>query len=275
MTKPHFLLFLITILFTSSGKSQKIIDLKAGYLPNLEYTLTQTQISENVITYIADDVVLQNLKNNGIENPTVIKDTSFLKSFSKTGNLNGNSFFFDLEILESDNDNLISGTKFYGESVNRKIRMDSITSPSNLFSEEDKEIILSTIQSILDQITIPEKKIKAGDNFEQDDTLLLPIADVAIEIDIKSIYTLKKIKKGIGYFDINQIFTFKSASKGYEIKIDGIGNGYTNYDIEKEFFTELYLDTNVYLLTELDDFSIELQSHSIFEQTTEIIKAEN
>ena len=60
--KKTILLILLTISITSC-KSQEEIDFKVGYLPNYNYTLTQKQISENNVKYIASDEILQNLKN--------------------------------------------------------------------------------------------------------------------------------------------------------------------------------------------------------------------
>ncbi|HHC80659.1 MAG TPA: hypothetical protein ENK46_12300, partial [Flavobacteriia bacterium] len=76
--KKTILLILLTMTIYSC-KSQEEIDFKVGYLPNINYTLTQKTISENNIKYIASDEILKNLKNNGIENPTITKDTSLLK----------------------------------------------------------------------------------------------------------------------------------------------------------------------------------------------------
>src|SRR5690554_7322809 len=68
------ILFVLLLSAITSCKSQEEINFKVGYLPNLNYTLTQKQISENTVKYIASDQFLQNLENNGIKNPTSTKE---------------------------------------------------------------------------------------------------------------------------------------------------------------------------------------------------------
>lgn len=264
-------LLLLLILATYCCRGQKEIDFKVGYLPNFNYTLTQEQISENKVTYIASDEIIQNLKNNGIKNPTIIKDTSFLKSVSKTGEWNGNEFPIAIELLESNNPTLVSGTKFFGTWIDGKTKLDSISSPT--MTEEKKRIVLTAMESMINQIEYPNKKIKVGESFEQKNPMSLPIAEIIIEMEINSIYTLKKVENGIGYFDLDQAYTLKSATKDYEMELDGTGKGYIDYDIEKQFFTKFHLEMEMNLKTELEIFSIELHTKSITAQTTEIKKA--
>src|SRR5690554_3303931 len=137
--KKIFLLFLLTISITSCN-SQEEIDFKVRYLSNHSYTLTQKQISENNVKYVASEEILQNLRNNGIENPTITKDKSLLKSISKTGNLKGNEFPINVELLESNNPTLVSGTKFFGKSIDGITKIDSIY--SSTMTEEKKKILL-------------------------------------------------------------------------------------------------------------------------------------
>lgn len=268
--KKIYLLILFTSLITSC-KGQEEIDFKVGYLPNYNYTLTQKQISKNNVKYIASDKILQNLKNNGIENPTITFDTSLLKSVSKTGELKENEFSIDIELLESNNPTLTSGTKFFGKSVNGKTKIDSIYSLT--MTEEKKRTLIPAMESMMNQIKYPNRKIKVGESFEQNNPMSMPIADVTIQMEIKSIYTLKKIENGVGYFDLDQVYILKSATKDYEIALDGTGKGQIDYNIKKQFFTKFYLEMEMNLKTELEAFSIELNTKNLTDQTTEIKKA--
>jgi len=265
------IIIILSTFIIHSCKGQEEIDFKVGYLPNYNYTLTQKIISENNVKYIASEDFIQNLKNNGIENPTITKDTSLLKSISKTGKLNGNQFQIDIELLESNNQTIVSGTKFFGKSIEGKIKLDSINSPS--MTEEKKKMLLPAIESMMSQIKYPDRKIKVGESFEQKNPMSMPIADVTIEMEINSIYTLEKVENGIGYFDLDQIYKIKSATKDYEMELEGTGNGRIQYDIEKQFFTKYYLEMEMNLTAELEAFGIELQTKSVTDQTTEIIKA--
>ena len=219
------ILFSITIY---SCKSQEEIDFKVGYLPNLNYTLTLKQISENNIFYVATDEIIESLKNNGYSNPTITKDTTVLRSVSKTGELNGNQFPLNIEVLESSNKSLGKGMRMHGNYVNGVIKIDSISNSS--MSDKSKMELLTSMETMMNQIKYPERKIKIGESI-------------------------------------------KSATKDYEMELDGTGKGQIDYDIEKQFLTKLYLKMEMNLKTELEAFSIELQTNSITDQTTEIKKA--
>lgn len=269
----HIALFILLILSISLCTAQEEIDFKVNYLPNYNYISTQKQHIENLVRYIATDELLQSLKENGIENPTITRDTNLLKSIYKTGRLVGSEFALEVELLQSNNPRLESGTKFFGKSIEGKIKIDSISSSS--MSEENKKMLLPVMESLLAQIEFPNKKIKVGESFEQKNPISMPIADINIEMEINSIYTLKKVESGIGYFDIKQIYTIKSSSKDYQMQLDGTGKGYIEFDIKNQFFTKFYQEMEMYFKTDLELFSIELQTKSVFDQTTEIQKSVN
>lgn len=268
--KKTILFILLTIPITSI-KGQEEIIFKVGYLPNYNYTLTQKHISKNTVKYIASDEMLENLKNNGIPNPTITKDTSFLKSIAKTGKPNGSEFPIDIELLQSNDPTLSRGTKFFGRSIDGVTKIDSVFSAT--MTEEKKKTLLYTMESMMNQINYPNREIKVGESFEQKNPFSMPIGDVIINMEIKSIYTLKRTENGIGHFDLDQIYTLKSANKDYQMELHGIGKGQITYDIEKQFFTKFALEMEMYLKTELERLSIELQTKSITDQSTEIIKA--
>ncbi|NAY93430.1 hypothetical protein GTQ34_16080 [Muricauda sp. JGD-17] len=267
--KKTTLLILLTFFYVKV-MCQEEINFKVGYLPNFNYILKQKQILENNVKYIASDEILQRLENNGIENPTKSKDTSLLKSISKTGKQIGNEFPVEIELLESNNPTLVSGTKFYGKTIDGEIEIDSIY--SSVMAVDEKEVLIQAMESMLNQIKYPNRKIKVGETFEQKNPISMPIADVTIEMEINSKYTLRKIDKGVGYFDLNQDYIIKSATKDYEMVLDGTGDGQIYYDIEKQFFTKFYLEMEMNLKTELDVFAIELQTKSVMDQTTHIEK---
>lgn len=249
---------------------QKSIHFKVGYVPNYSYTLTQKQISLNKVTYYGSDEILQRLSDNGVANPTVINDTSFLRSESITGNQIANIFPVEVEVLESTNAILVSGTRLFGKSIDNKTHIDSISSP--VMTHEQKGTLLPLMESMMNQIEYPDMRMKEGQSFEQVTHMTLPISDVTIEIEINSTYTLKNIKNRVGYFDLSQIYTIKSATKDYDMVIDGFGNGQIHFNEESQFITRFYLDMEMNLRTELEAFSILLESKSITDQRTEVNK---
>jgi len=266
--KNIYRFILILILTSCSNKTSQTIDFKVGYSPNKEYRLSQTQTSENNVKYNGSDEILSNLKNNGVANPTITNTTSIMKSISKTGELDGNQFPLDIEVLESSNKTLNKGMRMHGKSMDGITKIDSIT--NSPMTEKKKIELLTSMETSLNNIKYPERKISIGESFEQTSITSMPIADVTIELEIKSIYTLNKIENGVGYFDLNQIYEIKSATKDYVMSLDGTGQGKINYDIEQQFFTKYYSEMEMNLKTELELFNIEIQTKSVTNQTTEI-----
>lgn len=261
------LLFILAII-TLSCNGQEEIHFKIGYLPNHDYTLSQTQKSENIINYIATDEILQSLKDHGVENPTIQKQTVLLKSISRTGSPKGNEFPINIELLESNNPTLVSGTKFFGKSVNQKVRIDSIYSTT--MDDERKMMLMTAMESVLNQSEYPTMKIKVGESFKKNDPMSIPVGNMVIQMEINSTYTLTEVNNGIGHFDLDQVYILKTEIEGYEMKLNGSGNGKIQYDIEKQFFTKYYLEMEMKLKMDLEPFSIELQTKSTTDQTTEI-----
>ncbi|MDH2205485.1 MULTISPECIES: hypothetical protein [Empedobacter] len=264
------IVFFVLIIISTFCKSQEQIDFNIKYLPNYNYTLSLNQTSENSVKYIGSEDILLALKNKGIENPTLSKDTIILKSISKTGNLKNNEFPINIELLESNNSVLTKGTKFSGKYINQKIKIDSIF--SSIMTKNQKEALMKMMESVFNQVEFPNKKVKVGESFNQETTMSIPIENVNLEMNINSLYTLKNIENGIGYFNLNQEYSIKSKIEGYDAKITGSGVGKIHYDIENKFYKKYFLEMNMSLNIDIKPIIIEINSKSIFEQNTEIKK---
>lgn len=268
--KKILLLILLSISIYSC-KTQKEINFNVSYLPNSLYTKTQKNVTESYMKYIASDEIMQKLKEQGIENLSVTKDSSFLKYKTNTGTIVGNEFPIVLEPLESEDPFMDNNSKFYGKSVEGKIQIDSISSTT--FTQQEKAILFPILESMIDKVNYPKRKFKVGESFQQEDPLQLPLATgEAMDIMINSIYTLKKVKRDIGYFDLEQHYHFTSPLQDFEVEIEGIGKGKVKYDIEKQSIINYYVEMKSLLKSDLEDFSIQLESKIITEQTTEVIK---
>ena len=270
MKKLHLLILLLFINF-SSCQSQEKIDFKVGYLPEYTYTLTQKQTSENIIKYKGSKEILKKLSKNDVQNPTITKSKSTIKSVSETGKLNGDSFPLKVELLESSNERLKPGTKFYGKIINGNTKIDSIS--ASQMSKEVKNVLLHSMETIMNQIKYPEREIKIGEGFEQTSNMKIPVGNIVTEVVIQSNYTLQSIQNGIGYFDLTQTYKLKSKNKDYEINVNGNGKGKIDYDIKKQFFTKFKSQMIMNLQTELDDFSIDYEIKSSTNQETEVQRA--
>ncbi len=254
------------------GKCQEEIFFKVGYLPNNDYTLSQVTFTENNVKYIASEEFLKNLKNNGVANPTIRRDTSGLSSMSRTGApIEEHYFPIEVEILISTNPALASGTVFHGWSIDGVTTVDSIT--SSTMSDAAKAALIGSAETMLNQIKYPERMIAIGESFEQKSPMTMPLSDVVMDIEVNSVFTLSKIENGIGYFDLDQVYTLKAATKNYEMALEGVGSGHIEYDVDKQFITKFYLDMEMSLAAELELFSIEFLTKSTTSQKTVIAGA--
>lgn len=270
MNIKYIFLTLLSITFYSCN-SQEHIDFKVGYLPNHNYILTQNIVSENNVKYIASDKILQKLKENGVENPTVTTETNYLKSISKTGNLKSNRLPIEVEILDSSNPVLKKGSDVYGHTLNNKVKIDSITSTA--LTDDRRKALMPAIESALQQIEYPSKVFRVGESFEQESETSMSVAEETLLLKIKSKYTLGRIENSTGYFSLIQEYVIESAPKDLEFEFSGYGTGQIQFDERLQFFTKFFLEMEMDLKMELKTFTIEVKTRNTTDQSTEVEKA--
>lgn len=266
------ILLFLTVISLYPCIGQEEIYFKVGYLPNHQYTLSQKNILEISITYITSDEMLEALKMNGIENPMINRDTTWLKSSIRTKSLQNDEIPIEMEWLESNNSELKPGTKLFGKSKGQNIAIDSIVSYA--MTEENKKYFFTSLEAMMNQIQLPTTQtVKVGESFEQLIPISIPAGNRIIDMDVKSIYTLKTVKDGIGFFDIEQVCTVNSEIEGLGLNFSGSGKGQLEYDINKEFFSNYLLDMVIDLTMDIEDIKLETKTKTTIEQTIEIQKA--
>ncbi|OXA76637.1 hypothetical protein SAMN05444397_101123 [Flavobacterium aquidurense] len=277
--KKIILLFLISLPIFNYGQSSKeILDFKIGYAPQTSYKQVVEQSSDTELYYIASDEILEKLKNNGVENPTLTKSLTLIESVFKTGKIQKDGNFpVVIEFLKttnSENKSIIpNGTLIYGKaSVSTMPKLDSVVSKE--MDESFKKNLLQTVQSMFSQIALPEKKMKIGESFTQVTPLNIPLAGNSIDMEITTIYKLINMTDQIANFDIDQKYVAKIAFEEgkFNINANGNGNGKLVYDIPYHFATKFVLDIGLNFEVKQDLFSLKLKSNSGFNQAVQIIK---
>ena len=274
--KNTLLLFLISFPIFSYAQSNQILDFKPGYSPETIYRQATSNSSDYEVLYSGSEKFLENLKQNGVVNPTKIKNSFNLETISRTGKTNkSGNFPITIEYLKSIDANgktiIPNGTLLYGKtSLSNMPEMDSIVSKD--MEESFKNIIFQTVKSTFSQLVMPQKKLKIGESFIQESPLTLPIAGINIEMQITTTYRLKSMNSKNAFFDITQTYTMKMSDSRFETNGAGIGKGDLIYDIPNHFITgnTLVMDFNLDLKS--TDFTLELKSKSDFKQTSEISK---
>lgn len=266
------LVFVIATVAITVCRAQNEINFNISYLPNLEYIVSQEQISDNTIKYSGSEEVLQSLKDSGVENPQLMSETTLTQFNFQTGNPKESQIPIELEFIESSDPSISVGTKIFGNIIDGKIKFDSISSPT--LNEEGKQTALSVMETLM-QIEFPNKKFKIGDRFTQNSPLSLPIGNLVLDMDISTTYTLMAIKDGIGYFDIDQIYTAKSNMEEYEIKIKGTADGTMEFDNEKQFYRKYVMDLEMDMTMDIEEITMEMKMNQKLDQTAEIKKRSN
>lgn len=274
--KKTFLLLFIFGTILNYGQSNQVLDFKAGYSPQTTYNQTTINSSDYEVLYSGSEKFLENIKNNGLSNPTKIKTVFTIETLTKTGKIDKNGNFpLTIEYLKSSDANgkaiIPSGTLLYGNvSASSLPKMDSIVAKD--MEESFKNTIFQMVQSTFSQLVMPQKKLKIGESFVQESPLTLPIAGINIEMVITTTYKLKNMNAKSAFFDINQTYTMKMSDTRFETKGSGIGNGNLIYDIPNHFLSENTLAMDFNLNLKHTDFSMDLKSKSDFKQTAQITK---
>ncbi|WP_264536756.1 DUF6263 family protein [Flavobacterium sp. N1736] len=275
--KNILLFILISVPFFNYGQSDKILDFKIAYSPQATYRQVVEQSSETELYYIAADSILEVLKSRGVENPTRAKSITLIESNIKTGKeAKDGNFPVIIEFLKSTNSEqkasiIPDGTLIYGKaSLSTMPQLDSIVSKG--MDESFKKSLLEMMQKTFSQIALPEKKMKVGESFSQENPLNIPIAGMSFDMQITTIYKLISIESQTANFEIVQKYTANISDQKYNIEASGNGNGKLRYDIPNHFANQYILDIDLVFDLKQDAFSLKVNSKSGFNQTVQITK---
>ncbi|MBZ4034411.1 hypothetical protein K6T82_06520 [Flavobacterium sp. 17A] len=274
--KKLLLLLFISGTFCNYGQSNQVLDFKAGYSPESNYLQTTFNSSDYEVLYSGSEKFLDVLKQNGTTNPTKIKNAFNLETISKTGKIDkSGNFPITIEYLKSLDANgktiIPNGTMLYGKASSSAMPvMDSIVSKG--MEESFKQTIFQTVQSTFSQVILPQKKLKVGESFIQENPLTLPVAGINIEMQITTTYTLKSMNSKNGFFDVSQTYTIKMSDARFETTGAGVGKGNLIYDIPNHFISENTLGMDFDLHVKHPDFNLDMKSKSDFKQTCQITK---
>lgn len=133
--KNILLLFLISFpLFNYGQSAAKILDFKIGYSPQTSYNQVVEQTSDTELHYIASDELLEKLKTQGVQNPTLAKTVTLMESVFKTGKIEKDGNFpVVIEFLKTTNSEnkvvIPNGTLIYGKATTSTMpKLDSVVS---------------------------------------------------------------------------------------------------------------------------------------------------
>ena len=274
--KKLFLLAFLTAYGLCTAQSNKEASLKMRYKPQTEYTITQSSSLDMVLTYVASQDILDKLKNQGVENPTIKKQASENVIRITTGSLTRqNEYPVTLSFISSNNDALDELVQ-WGAVVHGRGTLDGLPvfdSISNTkLSKEIQDVFLGAMQSVISQIKYPEQNIKVGESASLDTPFNIPLGPVVINMNINNKYTLKAIKGNIAEYDIDVVFTFTSSIEGYTMLGGGDGGGKMSFDTSTGYYKSYNIDMNVDLSLDMGEMEIKLKMKQETDAKAEVKK---
>lgn len=222
------ILLVFFVLATHHTYSQDSILLAMHFKPMLNYYNVSSQKMHIEVSYVFDDTT-ENVVD--LRNPN-IRDISFLmKLMTRTGALKNEKIPVETEYLESVNqDNaavIPPGTKIFGTAIPGKQTVyDSISEMQG--NEEYRKVLLATLQSMLSQIQIPEKRMAIGDEFLTETPLTMNMSGINLDMVCLQTYKLISATRETANFDIRMKYKMKIQSDevpGLPFSGNGEGEG--------------------------------------------------
>ncbi len=232
--KKH-LSILFALLCTAFGAhAQQEITLKFGYNPETKYTQTLKQNMAMEAHFSGTDEMMEQMRQAGVQNPMKYNNESVTETVTTTGELRADGTI--PLVLEFANDGALPAKTFiYGYARGGAVVFDSIVSPG--MDENLKSMMLQSTQTMLSQMSFPEKTMKVGEEFTMTTPMDFPAAGMQLKIDITMVFKLVSVSDKIADFDIITTIKLDAEKLGTEvnIKAKGTGKGKMKYNLETNF----------------------------------------
>lgn len=260
MKKPTILLALV--LLSVATQAQKAQLFKHQILPNHTYTLISKQGFDIDMTPI-DSVSLAKTSKPGamksVQLRSMMESGASVKTAQATASKNIPLTMTCNSIATKAN---VNGQEYpvppnnpaVGQTVNGQVdAAGNITVDTTTAADAVKAAARSAIGDIPKQIKFPDKKLKIGDTFTQEESIYdlnLPMGfDNTQEYMMKVVYTLTGIKDKLAYFDtkmeLNMDYSKEAKGKHVTFKGTGTGSGKMVFNIVNEYPQSVNRDLNM------------------------------
>ncbi|HAP01431.1 MAG TPA: hypothetical protein DCQ93_05835 [Bacteroidetes bacterium] len=258
--KNFFLIIFLLHAVFCFGQSNDVVDFKAMYLPSHSYQEVHEQNFHTEVTYIGSKEFLKRLRKKKIKNPSIAESKEIVKATFNSGAMDADSIFpITLKFVNTSNSSgkkvVPDGTTIYGKCKCGELpKIDSVV--SSLLTADFKKTMANNIQNIFDQINLPSKTLKTGEEFSKEAPLSIPFGSTTLDIIITTTYKLINVSHDSAFFDIKQVFTVKSVLAGNNLTATGSGSGVMIYDIKNMFYSYYKVTYAMLMTTVADNFSL-------------------
>jgi hypothetical protein len=265
-------LSLLVVSFCTVTAWAQTITFKTGYKPNTTYTQSMVSMVKNEVSYQGAPDVLDMIKQQGIENPTITEAKSTMNSETKTGKLTGTEMPVIMK-MSIDNGTptkvIPDNTLIYGKVKQEGLPvLDSINNPK--MDANIKSALLQSMRDAMAQLYVTERKVKVGESFTVDMPFSMPMGPATLNMKNKVTYKLIKVEARKAHFDVTHIYTIDTVAEGQNMKGSGTGTGKLVHDLDNNFSVKMDMNILLNMGLEMEGVKLEIKSNNTTSFTTSI-----
>ena len=257
----NLLLILILSFLSIAASAQDSISFNMHYLPMHKYIQDASTEMKLTTTFSGSDSMLQALKDGGVSNPTTRERSLIIQGTSTTGAIDKNRvtpITTMFEIKDGKGNVVIPR----GAGLAGTVREDEMPEYDSTILPDGsdstiKKVLLQT-KNMLQQVTLPNKKMVVGDHYVQTTPMTIPVSGTVMKMNISIDYILKAVTDSIASFDLVMTADFNAYFGTKNAKGSGSGGGTLNYDRVNHFPSTDKLDFDLHLSLPNKDLSINI-----------------
>lgn len=270
--KKKLLLSLVVFAGVLFGQESVVLSFK--FQPNKHYLLRTEIISESIVDFKADSLILKEIKKSGISIPIHSESTISMDQEIITSKPNSDGCL-DVEML-------IKGYKtkvaMNGQDMGnlipdemKDIKVNAVYHPENKL--EVKEVVGENVSIIMEKsiremmaktinkFNFPDTVMMVGDSFHQEVPLEIPIANMGVmKIKVISDYRLERIEEEKSYFNVVSSIKLDTNAEKFKSEAAGTGEGEFIYDSNLKYIRSYNMDMRMNLKMNLGKVTIVTES---------------
>jgi hypothetical protein len=244
------LTFILLILISITSCAQESVIFKTKFKPSKKYKTQVKTTSHTEIEFIADQEIIDRIKSQGIELPMITESETNMATDINTQNLDENGEFSatmeygkmittkTISGKTTTEEKPYSGMKILGKyDIQNKFKIDTII--GDKVSQQMRNVLKTTLESVQQAIEFPEKPMKVGESFNSEIPMTIPMEGMnPISVKINMEYLLTEIKNGKAFFDIKQTVGLDISQEQLNVVASGTGTGISEFDIKENYLTK-------------------------------------